>query len=567
MFLIYNLSTPEDLNFTLNTIRAFKFIAMKLIEFLSQIEGFQKKIWEKKKFILSTDYCITLDNINEKYFPEIIKNKKQLLEWKELFKFDIQKELKKTQGKIDNTSGSEEEKLINILKSNFTLVIDTKFYDIDFKYKILSEINDLDKNITGILFNSENFHALNLLLKKYSEKVKCCYIDPPYNTGNDDFLYKDHYQTSSWLSFIQDRLILAKELMSADSLLITHIDEHEYENMQKLIDIIFGKEENIGPIFWNKGNPKGDAKTISVQHEFICIALKSFRYFNANGMNLVKKKPNAEKIINKANNLRRNFKESEKLNKELQKWIKNQSNFSGGEKAYNLIDKNGRVYQKVSMAWPNKKKAPDKFFKPLIHPNTKKPCPIPGRGWRYTPESMQELLKNDLIAFGIDESTQPRRKYYLDENMFENVPSYVYFAGSDDVFFSNINLKFDNYPKPLYISEYLLQIPPNNDNGIFLDFFAGSGTTGHAILNMNKNLSGNRKFVLVEMGKYFESVLKERLVKVIYSNNWKDGKPLDNDGYSKQIIKYHKLEQYEDSLNNIDFIKPNALALETKDYI
>ncbi len=566
MFQIDNLNSYEDLDFNLNKIKTFKTISTKLIEFLSQIEDFQKKLWEKKKFIISTDYCITLDYINEKYYPEIIKNKQQLLEWKKLFKFDIQKELTKNKGKIDTAFIADEEKLNNILKSNLTLVIDTKFYNIDFKYNILSEIENLDQKITAILFNSENFHVLNLLLNKYSEKIKCCYIDPPYNTGNDGFLYKDHYQTSSWLSFIHDRLTLAKELMSVDSMLITHIDEHEYENMQKLIDIVFGKEENIGPIFWNKGNPKGDAKAISIQHEFVCIALKSFQYFKENEMNLVKKKRNAEKIINKSNNLMRKFKDLDKVKTELQKWIRNQSNFSGGEKAYNIVDKNGRVYQKVSMAWPNKKKAPEKFFKPLIHPITNKPCPIPNRGWRYTPESMQELLEKDLIAFGTDESTQPRRKYYLDENMYENVPSYVYYAGSDDIFFSNINVKFDNYPKPLYISEYLLQIPPNNDQGIFLDFFAGSGTTGHAILNMNKNFSENRKFILVEMGKYFNSVLKQRLLKVIYSNNWKEGNPLDSDGFTKQLIKYHVLEQYEDTLNNIDFIIPNSLALNSKDY-
>jgi len=212
LFQIDNLNSFEDLNFNLHKIRTLKIITMKIIEFLFQIENFQKKLWEKKKFIISTDYCITLDYINEKYFPEIIKNKQQLLEWEELFKFDIQKELKKNKGKIDTVSISEEEKLVNILRSNLNLVIDTKFYNIDFKYKILSEIKNLDNNTTGILFNSENFQALNLLLKKYSEKVKCCYIDPPYNTGNDGFLYKDHYQTSSWLSSIQDRLTIAKDL-------------------------------------------------------------------------------------------------------------------------------------------------------------------------------------------------------------------------------------------------------------------------------------------------------------------------------------------------------------------
>lgn len=111
-----------------------------------------------------------------------------------------------------------------------------------------------------------------------------------------------------------------------------------------------------------------------------------------------------------------------------------------------------------------------------------------------------------------------------------------------------------------------MQIPTLEGKGIVIDYFAGSGTTGHAVLKLNKDDRGNRKFILVEMGQYFDTVLKPRILKVIYSDKWKEGKPQDNDGSKWHIIKYQTLEQYEDSLNNIDFIEPNTLVKESKDY-
>ena len=121
----------------------------------------------------------------------------------------------------------------------------------------------------------------------------------------------------------------------------------------------------------------------------------------------------------------------EQANKDFSQWINLQTNFSGGEKAYNKIDENGEVYRPVSMAWPNKSKAPDEYFIPLIHPITKKECPIPERGWRNPRATMELLLTNGLILFGKDETTQPTRKYLLKDNMYENISSLLYYGGSD----------------------------------------------------------------------------------------------------------------------------------------
>ena len=152
----------------------------------------------------------------------------------------------------------------------------------------------------------------------------------------------------------------------------------------------------------------------------------------------------------------------EKINKEFQAWLRKQD-LSGGEKAYCYIDNNGDVYRPVSMAWPNNKKAPNDYFKPLIHPVTKKECPVPTKGWRNPPQTMQKLLDNNRILFGKDETTQPNRKYYLKENLYENIPSIIYYGGSDDDLLKSINISFDN-PKPVELIKSLISSSSTNND-------------------------------------------------------------------------------------------------------
>lgn len=447
LFHIDDIDSKENLDISLKRVKVFKEITLKIIEFLSQIEDFQKKLWRKKKFVVSTDYCITLDYIDQKYYPKILDNKEQLKEWKKLFSFNVEDEEKKFKGTLHEHGG--ENKKVEVLKQNPTVVLDTKFFEDEFKYQILSEIDHLDEKTNGILINSENFQALSLLLKKYEKKINCCYIDPPYNTGENDFLYKDYYQSSSWLSMLKDRLLLTRDLITDSGFTITHIDEHEFENLRKLNEFIFGQNTNSGPIIWDKRNPKGDAKGISYQHEYINFSFNNYEYFKRNNLTLQKKKTNGILILNKAKELVNKYRRvTEELREEFKKWLDSQVNLSGGEKAYNQIDDNGDVFQSVSMAWPNKKKAPEEYFIPLIHPITKKPCPVPERGWRNPPETMRLLLEQNLIIFGKDETVQPRRKYLLKNNLLDNVPSLFYYGGSDDALFKNMDIYFEN-PKPI----------------------------------------------------------------------------------------------------------------------
>ncbi|MGE6326357.1 DNA methyltransferase [Psychrobacter sp. NPDC078511] len=285
-----------------------------------------------------------------------------------------------------------------------------------------------------------------------------------------------------------------------------------------------------------------------------------------------RKKENAEKMLSFVQSLvRKHGLKNDDVRSKYRKWVNDSKNkLSGGEKAYNLIDNQGEVYRIVSMAAPDKPET--RSHKPLIHPITKKNCPVPEKGWRYTDKSLQQLLDKELIVFGKDESTQPGRKYLLRQNMSENVPSLIYYGGSDNA----LNLPFDN-PKPIYIANRLIDSVTKEED-IILDFFAGSSTTAHAVMQLNAEDGGNRKFVMVQINEntdekseaykagYFtiSDLSKERIrragQKVLTDNHGKEG--IENLDIGFRVLKidstnmkdvYYTPDNYEQAaLDNLE---------------
>ncbi len=416
--------------------------------------------------------------------------------------------------------------------------------------------DELSKNLENtrnVFIEGDNLEVLKLLKKSYANRIGLIYIDPPYNTGND-FIYDDSYNDSwggylqqmglvgdsgqilttnrnasgrfhsNWLSMIYPRLVLARNLLSDEGTIVVHIDENELATLLLVMREVFGEENELGIIIWDKLNPKGDASGIAYQHEVILVFAKNKEILTAKRA-LQRPKKNASAILKKASdlfgllgknelppdvkdflkkyklpeerfsNLKRTL-TLEIINQMFSDWIREQD-FSGGEAAYSKIDENGEVFRLVSMAWPNKKRAPDDYFIPIIHPITGKECPIPTRGWRYPSRTIQELLNANQIIFGKDETTQPQRKYLLKDNMFENIPSVIRFGGSDDQLFRKMGIAFDN-PKPLAIARQVVAAFSGKDD-IVLDFFAGSGTTAQAVLEVNQSDQGTRRYICIQL--------------------------------------------------------------------
>lgn len=393
----------------------------------------------------------------------------------------------------------------------------------------ISESKDWDTT-ENLYIEGDNLEALKLLQESYLAAVKLIYIDPPYNTGHD-FVYPDSFimdreeyakgtgyfdedgnvnfgrensetagrYHSDWCSMMYSRLLLARNLLTEDGLILINMDENEISNLQKICGEIFGEMNDLGTIVWDKRNPKGDARGISCQHEYIVVYAKNKAVFTEK-CKMQRPKKNAEAILKKADQLFSKVGDGYTLNDanaEFSTWMRTQKDFSGGEKAYNKIDEKGDVYRPVSMAWPNKKKAPDDYFVPLIHPVTNKPCSVPDRGWRNPSVTMKKMMAEGRILFGKDETTIPNSKYLLKDNMYENIPSLLYYGGSDTELLSQMNIPFDT-PKAVNIcKEHIKSFTGEGD--LILDFFSGSATLAHAIMQANAEDHRKRKYIMVQI--------------------------------------------------------------------
>lgn len=518
----------------LTLVKAFKKVATKIITFLAQLEDFQKKLFLKKKMVLQSDYCITLDRVDQSFYKDIATNEKQIKEWMRLFAIDELFGFAK-----DGWRPLTEKEL----QDNPFLLVDTQFFPLEWKYRLLSTIPNIDQQCDGLLINSENFQALNLLRRKYKERIDIIYIDPPYNTEKDratgKFIYKDGFTHSSWLSLMSNRLEGTGTLLSTKGVLIESLDENEYSNQMLLLKNLL---DYIGTVVLQTATDNNPTQ-INTEHEYILFFAKDKRNLNE----WFGKSKGAELIIQKYDELLRiNGNNPEVIQNGLRKWIKANKEKLNKVTHYDNVDKKG-VFHDADVA--NTKFGG--YIYQILHPLTHRPCKIPDKGFRFPEETMKELIANDEILFGKDETTLIKPKKRV-ENVRDLLRSIIYEDGrASTKTFENMFEKgaFPN-PKSDTVLSRIFGFPFNSKDILLLDYFAGSGTTAHAVINLNREDGGKRKYILVEMGEYFNTVTKPRVQKVIYSKDWKDGKPVGREGIS-QCFKYMRLESYEDTLNNL----------------
>lgn len=483
-------------------------IGETIIDFLAQIEDFQKKLWEKKKFVLKTEYVITSDLVPEDLHAEVLKNKSQIQEWKEL-----------------GFEGTKSKAELNDKK----LPIDTKHFPEEFKERLLerlTENSDLDNLLDGLLIKSENWQALNLLQARYRGQIKCIYVDPPYNTGSDGFLYKDSYQHANWLSLQSDRFSCGHSLLSGNALTFVSIDDHEVTNMTAMMKVIFGERNFVEQIIWKKRSTPPNDQVIGANHEYVVVFATNLYLAE---MNL------------------RTRSEAQKSR------YKNPDNHPKGPWTAGDLMANVKGGRYVSS-----------LYFPIINPQTgEEHYPSSNGNWRFSRKTIEKLFANNEIYFGEDNRGRPKLKRFLCDvkkgitypTIWDFVPLNT--EGSQEMAELFNDMKAFENPKPTGLIVELAKLG-SGPGHIILDFFAGSGTTAHAVINLNREDGGNRKYILVEMANYFETVLMPRIKKVVYSDEWKSGKPQNINGIC-HFIKYQCLEQYEDSLDNLE-LAPDKTA-------
>ena len=538
------------------TFRLLKLAGDQIIDLLDQIESFQKMIWEKSKFVTDVQYCVALRAVDESLYPAIAQCESQWQEWRALLRIDEER---------DDLFGESNDKQANrmgILRDYQSLVLDTKHFGGRFVDELLGGIANLSKLTDGILVHGDNAQALHLLRNEYAGRVRCIHIDPPYNTQTSGFLYKNSYQHSSWLAMMDNHVRLSIPLLGESGSFICHIDENEYERLHLLLD---GFDlANAGTIVWDKRNPMTGGGGIAIQHEYIVWRTKSCGAINyANG--------NSELMLNKAREFLSNN-PLEEARSRFSDWVQGDKRLSGGERAYRHIDDDGKVYSSVSLRAPERR-TDQKFFVPLIHPETGKPCPVPPNGFSRTPETLSEMLANGEILFGRDESTQPRQKRHLREGSKRQFTSVHQNARKGKADLDNLGLTDFPYCHATQLYAELLGAAADQDEDCVVDYFAGSGTTGEAVMRLNREDGMKRKFVLVEVGDHFHRTILPRMKKVFFAPEWKDGKPARaltecEASRSPNIIKYIRLESYEDALNNIKFDDTGVqTAMQWEDYL
>ena len=462
---------------------------------------------------------------------------------------------------------------------------------------MIAAIEKVDEQCNGILIHGENFQALNLLQERYREQLKCVYIDPPYNTGGDGFAYKDSYQHSSWISMMFQRLSMLHHLLSEKGVVFSSIDFWERRHLESVMDSIFGKGNRVEEVIWVQNATKNQSPTYSTSHEYVEVYAKSIDMVKSDFSMFREPKPGYAEIVALLEDLNPRYLPLAEVEEALRALFRRHKSQAGRNSAvdewkgiynYNRAeyrDKNGKyvselaaktrsatlwVWREDNPSMPQVKQDSQKaefrdpneptyrFYRP-IHPDTGEPCPHPKTGWRwpYKPHGKQKncflkLSEDHRIAWGRDENKIPQTKRFLHEVETNVAKSVIDDFTDGEKELANLfgESRVFGGPKPTTLIQRFCQHAAVN-NEVVCDFFAGSGTTGEAIVKLNHKYDVNCRFLLAEMGEHFDTVLKPRIAKAIYSKSWKDGKPTARHIGISHCFKYFRLESYEDALDNL----------------
>jgi adenine-specific DNA-methyltransferase len=426
-------------------------------------------------------------------------------------------------------------------------MVDTKFFEENFKYELLATFDDLEEELGGLLVNGENYQGLSLLQTKYNQKINAIYIDPPYNTELDrtkgKFLYKDSFANSSWLSFVKDRIQKSKDILNNDGFFFSSIDENELFNYTFLLNSIFNEKNFIENFSWVKTETPSNLsqkskKTIeyllAYQKNTNNIRFKGRKRSSSSDNPLLKPNNKKKELVFPANTVKTNLKDS--------------GSFEAGEY--------GTETNKIVLK--NKIEYRDGIFTSQIEMDG---------NFVWVQDKLNDEIKNHSEIRIKTETLIPsyeKTEYNAEvpSNLIDRTDDVGTNENASSYLFNLFGYEPIEYPKPVSLIDYIIGFCTNEGDTV-LDYFAGSGTTGEAVI---KNMRQN--YVLIEMGSQCKGVIIPRIAKICFSETWNNGVPQDKDGQS-HAFKYHFIESYEDALNNIEFKnKEDAQgALDFDDYM
>jgi adenine-specific DNA-methyltransferase len=517
-------------------LQVLRHVAGRMIDLLDEIESFQAKLFEKRRLVVSSSYLVPLEVVPRYLWPEVVANSHQADQWAEELALEI-----------DDLSD---------LDSHRALFIDTSLFPASFTSQVLSSIEDLDAALTGVVIKGENYGALRTVSRLLAGNVDFVYIDPPYNTGSDDFLYVDDFSRhSTWLTMLEERVRLGLSLLKPTGTMAVSIDDTELHRLKELA-VRQGTQE-LATLVWDR-NRKNDSRFFSVGHEYMLVVAKDAERLREGGVRFREPReglPEARVLFEGL--ISEHGDDWAAIRSGWLSWLDNMplSDPRRRMRRFSKVGPRGPYRDDGDASWPG---GGGPRYE-VLHPETNKSVRIPSRGWVFpTPERFWQEYESGRLVFGPDETTTPSIARYLFESEGQVMPSVHYsYAQTAAQEFDNIfgRRVFDN-PKNFRDIARLVRYLSSNE-GWVVDYFAGSGTTGHAVMHVNRQDETQRRFVLVDMGEHVDSVLLPRLRKIFFSPAWTNGHPDDELSEIEHkpplgLVLVIRLESFEDCLNSLD---------------
>ena len=523
----------------LKRVKALRALAHDLIDWLHQVEEFQRRLFLKKKFVLRTDWAVTLDRVPRELWAEIGACDEQVTRWRDMF------EISDMASDMYGPGGNERAVDVSFLARAPYLPVETALLPSELRSRVVQALTAVVP--TGQLIYGDNAHALRLLEATEREEIDAVFIDPPYNTGVDGFVYKDCYQHSTWMTMMANRLGFCAPQLRDTAFFAATLDFVESGNTRLLLDSFFGRQQFLAAVAWEKRYTRSNNAS-----KFYSLKDDLFIYAASSAVQRVK-----------------------------------EARTEGSKENYTNPD-NDKRGPWISSSYVNpatKAERPQLVYR-IWNPIRKVWVEHPTHSWKYEPATYEMHVREERLYWGANGDYElPRLKSFLRDAKDEMVPvdvwshqelwSYQDVGSTDEagkILKSMFGREVFDNPKPPGLVAAFINLRANKVSvRSVLDYFAGSGTTGHAVLNLNRDDGGDRRFILIEMGEHFDTVLVPRILKATYSKEWKDGRPVDRKGVSA-LYKIIRLESYDDALENIELRRPDERQLQLggpirKDYL
>jgi adenine-specific DNA-methyltransferase len=535
---------------TMKVARIVRAVGLRIIDFLSTLEDFKKALWEKKKLVFETRYIITLDRLDRYASTWLVQNidkivKNQSSEWKELGLGSF------TTAASCIRKGGGDLATVDI-EQYLPLPVDTRNFDVAFKWSLLGAVTartPLDDALDGVAIHSDNWQALNTLQKRFRGRVQSLYADPPYNTDAGPISYKNEYRKASWATLIQNRLGIARSYLLEDGVACITIDDFQKNELLEIIAKEFGSDNLLGTVVI-KNSPSGrpSVKGFRVSHEYAIFSGISPR----SDIGLL------ERSEAQAAHFGNSDDDGPFAWENFRKRGGATTHRSARPKQFYPIYIENDNIRIPKMEWHKDKKEWKILQRPTKGETVLLPINDDGTervwSWGHVTASQNikdlEVRRTEGNVVTIFRKVRPQNVGALPSTVWAKPEHSAVEHGS--ILLKNMfNKREFSFPKSVHAVEDCLSVAGAHEDALVLDIFAGSGTTPHAVLNLNRRDEGTRKFLVFEANEYIYSFTIPRIIKAATATAWSGGKAKEIDG-GGLFMKVQALEQYEDSLESLD---------------